>query len=266
MRKNAVVLAMLVVAVVSGSETLAQGASRDFRWTGRLSAGQSVEIRNVNGRIEAEPASGTEVEVLAVRKAGRYGDIEDVRIEAVPHRDGVTICAIYPSRRASRSDRCERGSGGGGDVGDTDVSVDFVVRVPRGVHFIGNNIAGSISAANLASDATVSTISGNIDVSAAGVVEAKTISGSIDARMGSARPGRDLRFKTISGNITLSVPAEFDAEFDASSLSGSIRSDFPIRIHQRRWVGTDAQGRIGSGSYGLSMETISGSIALLKSR
>lgn len=265
MRRNAVVMAMLFVAVAGGSDARAQEA-RDFRWTGRLSAGQSVEIRNVNGRIAAEPASGAEVEVLAVRKAGRYGEIEDVRIEAVPHRDGVTVCAIYPSRRASRSDRCERGSGGGGDIGDTDVSVDFVVRVPRGVHFVGNNIAGSIFAANLPSNATVSTISGNIDVSAAGVVEAKTISGSIEARMGSARPGRDLRFKTISGNITLSVPADFEAEFDASSLSGGIRSDFPIRIHQRRWVGTDAQGRIGTGSYGLSMETISGSIALLKSR
>lgn len=260
-------MAMLFVAFTSGADAQVQEPGQDFQWKGQLRAGQTVEIRGVNGSIDAQPASGTEVEVRAVRMPGRRGDLEDVRIETVPHADGVTICAIYPSRRNGRENTCEEGRNWSVNVEDNDVRVDFIVRVPRGVHFVGMTISGDIDAANLPGNATVTTVSGDIDVSASGVVEAKTVSGSIDARMGSARPGRDLGFKTVSGSITLYVPADFQADFEASTVSGEIESDFPVRVKRRRWVGVDADGRIGQGSsHALSMETVSGSIALLRAR
>ena len=81
----------------------------DFRWSGTVAAGKWIEIKGVNGAISAEPASGNQVEVTAVKRDGRRGRPEDVRIERVMHDGGVTICAVYPSGRRNRPNRCTAG-------------------------------------------------------------------------------------------------------------------------------------------------------------
>src|ERR1700756_2960457 len=68
-------------------------SDRDFHWSGKLAPDNVVEIKGVNGSIEAEAGSGDDVEVTA-EKSGP--DADDVKIVAVPHSDGITICAIYP--------------------------------------------------------------------------------------------------------------------------------------------------------------------------
>jgi hypothetical protein len=71
-------------------------ATNDFNWSGRLAPGQTLEIKGVNGWVRAERASGVEAQVTA-NKTGRRSDPDSVRIQVVPHADGVTICAVYPS-------------------------------------------------------------------------------------------------------------------------------------------------------------------------
>ncbi|MFI5008320.1 MAG: hypothetical protein ACHQKZ_12810, partial [Solirubrobacterales bacterium] len=66
--------------------------AEDFRWQGRVAAGAAVEIKGVNGGIDAEPASGNEVEVTAVKRA-RRSNPDEVEIKVVEHAGGVTICA-----------------------------------------------------------------------------------------------------------------------------------------------------------------------------
>ena len=77
--------------VVAGPAT-----AEDFAWRGRVGAGQTLEIRGVNGGITAD-ASGGEVEVTAVKR-GRNSDPASVEVKVVEHGGGVTICAVYPSR------------------------------------------------------------------------------------------------------------------------------------------------------------------------
>ena len=89
---------------------LAAQQNRDFAWTGTLAAGQILEIRGINGGIVAEGTSGRNVEVRATKR-GRDSDPATVTIEVVEHPDGVTICAVYPSRDESRPNRCEPGGG-----------------------------------------------------------------------------------------------------------------------------------------------------------
>lgn len=45
-------------------------AEDQFRWTGRVAQGKSIEVKGVNGSISAEPASGDQLEVTAI-KTGR---------------------------------------------------------------------------------------------------------------------------------------------------------------------------------------------------
>lgn len=240
-------------------------AQQDFRWSGPVAAGDRIEIKGVNGAIRAEPASGNQVEVTAVKRAGRRGEVEDVRIERVAHDGGVTICAIYPSGRRGRPNRCTPGEEWNTRVEDNDVRVEWVVRVPRGVHFRGANVNGAVSARSMPADAHVSTVNGAVTVSAAGVVEASTVNGDIDASTGAADAGRDLSFQTVNGDIVLQVPASFRARVDAELLNGRIRSDFPLQVTRGRYVGSTAEGQIGSGGHRLKMETVNGNLEIRRS-
>src|SRR5262245_47217902 len=81
-------------------------AAEDFHWQGLLASGKAIEIKGVNGRIEAVAGRGREVEVTAVKHGRHRGRPEDVDIKVVEHADGVTICAVYPSR-GSRANDCQ---------------------------------------------------------------------------------------------------------------------------------------------------------------
>ena len=77
--------------------------------------------------------------------------------------------------------------------------------------------------------------------------------------------GGDLDFHTVSGDITLRLPADFSADVDFSSLSGDLDTDFDMEIrnrHERRWVGSKVEGKIGGGGRDLSFHTISGDVEL----
>lgn len=237
----------------------------DFRWRGPVAAGDWIEIKGVNGGIRAEAADGNEVEVTAVKRRGREGRPEDVRIERVAHDGGVTICAIYPSSRRSRPNRCTAGDEWNSSVDDNDTRVEFVVRVPRGVHFLGATVNGAVEARSMPADATVSTVNGAVSVSAAGVVQASTVNGDVDVSTGRADAGRNLNFSTVNGDITLEVPAGFRARVDAELLNGRIRSDFPLSMSRGEYVGRSAEGEIGGGGRELRLRTVNGDIEIRRS-
>jgi hypothetical protein len=251
--------AALALAAYSPSEAPVQ---EDFRWSGAVAAGDRVEIKGVNGAIRAEPASGSQVEVTAVKRRGERGRVEDVRIERVVHDGGVTFCAVYPSGRRNRTNRCTPGDEWNTSVEDNDVRVEWTVRVPRGVHFLGATVNGAVNARNLLADASVSSVNGAVTVSAAGVVEASTVNGDIDATTGRADAGRDLHFATVNGDILLKVPANFQARVDAELLNGRIESDWPLEISRGRYVGASAEGEIGRGGHRLKMETVNGTLEI----
>jgi len=235
-------------------------AQGEFHWKGRLAAGKSIEIKGVNGDVDAVAGRG-EVDVTAVKRAKR-SDPDDVKIEVVEHADGVTICAVYPSD-GRRENTCGPGEGGHMSTHDNDVAVYFTVRVPAGVKFIGKTVNGEVEAANLESDVDATTVNGSVRISTSGYAEATTVNGSITASMGRANWTDGLAFTTVNGGITLDLPANLSTEVRASTVNGDILSDFPLtvtgRLGPRRVNGT-----IGSGGRQLALTTVNGSIKLRK--
>jgi len=235
--------------------------SDGFRWRGALAAGRVIEIKGIHGRVEAAPATGGEVEVVA-EKRGRRSNPAEVRVEVVEHAEGVTICAVYPTPDgSSRPNVCAPGEAGGMNVRNNDVSVDFTVRVPAGVRFYGRTVNGDVEAQNLTADVDVSTVNGSINVSTAGLVSAKTVNGSITAAMGRADWTDGLEFQTVNGAIELSLPASLSAEVEAETLNGDIQTDFPLTV-TGRFSKRHLTGTIGGGGRELRLKTVNGSVHL----
>jgi DUF4097 and DUF4098 domain-containing protein YvlB len=231
-----------------------------FRWNGRVAEGKSIEIKGVNGSISAEPASGNEIEVTAVKSAQR-SDPSQVTIKVVEHAGGVTICALYPSEDSSEPNTCEPGSGGHMNVRNNDVKVAFNVRVPARVGLIGHTVNGEIKAMDLSGNVESRTVNGSINISTSGFASAKTVNGDINATFKDANWPGSVDFKTVNGTITVELPATLNSKVDAATLSGEIASDFQLTTLE----GTNRKhlsGTIGAGGRELNLKTVNGSIHL----
>lgn len=258
----ALALAVSGLAGVSSPATAAAQNSdsrEEFRWQGQVQPGQNLEIRGVNGGIDAEPSSSGQIEVTALKTAEK-SDVREVRIVVVPHAQGVTICAVYPDVDGEPNE-CRPGGGGRNATRDNDVKVQFNVRVPAGVSFTGRTVNGGIKARDLDGRVSLNTVNGKIELSTASYATAKTVNGSITARLGRGDWQDALEMKTVNGSITVHLPGTVATDVNAKTVNGKILSDFPISIHEagkRSLKGTIG----GGGGRALALETVNGSITL----
>jgi hypothetical protein len=236
----------------------------DFRWQGRIAQGRSIEVKGVSGEVRAEATSGNEVEVVA-HKSARRSDPAGVRLQVVEHPGGITICAVYPNADSSKPNECKPGSGGHMNVRNNDVNVDFTVRVPQGVRFIGRNVNGGVEARSIGSDVEAYTVNGGININAAGTARAQTVNGSINAALGDANWTSTLEFKTVNGSITLDLPAQTNTQLQAETVNGDISTDFPLTV-QGRFGRRHVSGTIGSGGRDLQLETVNGDIRVRRAQ
>jgi hypothetical protein len=245
--------------------TLVAQRTAEFRWEGAIEAGKTLEIRGLNGEIDAMPATGSTVELVAVRHAEK-SDPNEVEIVVVEHAGGVRICAAYPLREGGVSGACDE------DRGDydkklkkNDIAVDFTVRVPAGVEFVGNTVNGAIEANSLRGDVRVHTVNGAVSASGTGTVEAHTVNGAIDVSMGQGTWNGTLSLHTVNGSINVGLPADVNASVVAQTVNGGLNSDFPLAVAAgKRWGPRRIEGSIGTGGGRLEMQTVNGSIELAR--
>ncbi len=239
---------------------LAAADERQWEWKGRVDRGKAVEIKGVNGAIRAERGSGAEVEVRA-RLRGKRDDPNTVKMEVIEHADGVTICAVYPSRDRDEPNECRPGGRGRMNVHKNDVSVEFTVRVPAGVNFIGRTVNGDVEALGIEGSVKAHTVNGGVDVSASGLAEATTVNGSITASLGRADWQGTMDFTTVNGSVTLELPANLNCDVSISTVNGHISSDYPLMV-EGRISPRHVKGTIGEGGRTLVVKTVNGSVQL----
>ncbi len=246
--------------LVGCGDDLTEPVEIDSEWRGQIAQGDRIEIKGVTGAIIATGASGNEV-VVTTTKTAQQSNPSSVTIEVVEHSEGVTICAVYPDVPGQAPNECAPGDQGNMSVSDNDVQVNFTVRVPAGVEFVGTTVAGDIMATDLQSDAFVTTVAGNATVTTTGIGEATTVTGSVTADIRATDWGQDLAFSSVTGNIAVTIPFDANAEVVATVVSGIITSDFPLtRVSDSR-----VEGTIGNGTWKLTLSTVTGNVALHQS-
>jgi putative adhesin len=250
--------AVLTTVVLACGASLAF-AQTPFDWRGPIGSGQTLEVRGVNGEINATVSGSGDAEVHATKSANR-SDPEQVRVAVVPHAGGILVCAIYPTPPGREPNTCEPGPNHRSNTDNNDTQVRFDVKVPAGVKFVGKTVNGDVTA-ELNGDAEGHTVNGSVKVSTTGNARANTVNGSLDVTMGRADFPEGAKFSTVNGGIVLRVPSYLNANLKASVQNGSIESEFPIavtRMVDRRRI----EGTIGSGGQDLQVSTVNGSIKL----
>jgi hypothetical protein len=265
---NRVLLSVLTLVTIAPALGAQGQTDREFRWEGALSSGRTIYVRNMNGGIRVERATGGSEAQVQGQKRWRRGNPEDVRIEVTrvgPGNQDVLVCAWWRQTtdcdeqgyRTESNDRNWRDR-------DNDVAVEFTIRVPAGVRLDISTVNGGLEIRGATSVVEANTVNGGIRAeSSGGPVNANTVNGDIEVRMGDSG-NQDLRFETVNGSIEVYVPDGLNAEVEMRTVNGRVGSDFPMtvsgRINPRRLRAT-----IGSGGRRISLETVNGSVELRKS-
>jgi hypothetical protein len=223
-----------------------------FNWHGPIARGSSVEIRGINGNVRAEASTSGEVEVNATVEGepSSASASSSVQVHLVRHENGVTICSVFPGEKVCRPM---------GDPGPG-TRVNFVVRVPEGVHFLGSTVNGGVEAESLKSDVQAYTVNGQVRVSTTGTVQAKTVNGSITASLSKPFWSKAPELSTVNGAIRLVLPPSSNAAVQAETKNGKIVTDFEAK---GKVTDQEVVGRIGGGGgRPLILRTINGTIEL----
>ncbi len=261
-RTCSVVAFALAFLFALASVSVAQTQSGDeWRWSGKLAPDQVLQIKNVNGSIEADGVNGDTIEVVAY-KSGE--DKDQVRVEMVNGGDGITICAVYPGHNNS----CSAGDGYHQEVHDVHAKVEFTVKIPRNLRFDARTVNGKVRADGLGRFARASSVNGSVDVSTDAWAQATTVNGGLKVRMGRADWDGTLKLTTVNGSIDLEVPANLSTDVRFSAVNGSLESDLPLTISSQsgRWGPKKLEGRIGSGGRELQVSSVNGSVHIRSGR
>jgi hypothetical protein len=299
LRGPVVLLALVAAPALTGAQTLLGRSDSVFTWRGALPAGALLTVRNHNGPIEVRPASGSQVELRAEKRA-RYGNVTDVAFDvSTGSRGDVTICSTFRDNNPCDEDRR---SSNGDDDWRRGVTVAMTVLVPRGAQVrvgTGNGtvsverVGGEVSASTgngrvnvLNTDGAVRVSTGNGDVevreakgavrvstgngrvtvtTAQGPVEARSGNGDIDVRMTALRPSEDMTFSTGSGDVRVTLPTDYNGELDATTGNGTISSDFDLKL-EGRMSPRRVRATIGTGGARLRLATGNGGLELRKAR
>jgi len=260
-------ICLVMISLLGAAPARAQTEKRtvfsehDFHWQGQLKAGQTLEVINRNGEIEASAASGDEVRVAGIRRGN--DDDGDLFIEVVEYSDGVTICAVHA--RDKTPGRCHRGGVSSESIGwhGTRAKINFDVQVPRGVRFNALTTNGNVLGRNLASVVEAATTNGKVEVSTSEWASATTTNGGIRVSMGSAKWSGELQVKSTNGSVDVTLPASAEFKLDAATTNGGIHTDFPITV-QGSFNSKELSGTVGSGGRELKVATTNGTIKLMK--
>jgi hypothetical protein len=225
----------------------------------------TVDIEIVSGSIHVLAWEKNEVAV-----AGTVGS-------------GVSELAVAGS---DRNVRISIETDGDDHRGRRDISADLEIKVPRGAKVNVETVSapvtvdgttGEVRIESVSGDVTVGgaprradlqVVSGRIRLKSSAPVEyfgAETVSGDIEFEGGLDRRA-ELNAQSVSGRITLRLPAATAADFDVSTFSGGIANDFGPQAEQTsKYVPSkELSFATNGGGADVTVESFSGAIALKK--
>jgi hypothetical protein len=241
-------------------------------------------VKNIRGSVEIHPGEDGVIQVKASKKANT-GDEKRTEIELTQETDGtVTAATRFPD------------SGWNWMFGSHPCEVDYVIKAPRQCSLKLSGVSNTVLAEGFEGDASVNTVSGEVTLrdlksslrihTVSGDVTGERLSGSLDVDTVSGDvtlKGSDLKsirtnsvsgdmriatplsdglynFKSVSGDVHLTLPVETHCTAELHSVSGDVVSAFPVSglSHHHGSQTIIVQG----GGARVSMNSVSGDLSL----
>jgi hypothetical protein len=219
-----------------------------------IKPGGQLEIVNTNGQIHASPATGSQVEVRAIREA-RAGSEEASRalLQKSEMREEVA-----PDRVVIEAPEAQ----GRGGFGRTQLTVRYEVRVPPGLKMRLKTQNGEVRLDDVSSDRIEATTTngGITGRGVSGAVEAQTVNGGIT--MDLAAVTGDSRLTTVNGGIVLTLAPGVNANLEATVVNGGVQVRDGLQLTADEQSRQRVAGRLGNGGPRIVIQTTNGGVRL----
>jgi Toastrack DUF4097 len=128
-----------------------------------------------------------------------------------------------------------------------------------------DTVAGDLEAQGLDGRVGFKSVSGDLTLADGSLerLDAKTLSGRVTADIGLA-DGGTVRVATVSGDVTIRLPASASTKVHLRSTTGRVQSDFPGLQAARAPGASSLTGQLGAAAGEVSVTTMSGQVTLLE--
>jgi Putative adhesin len=128
-----------------------------------------------------------------------------------------------------------------------------------------NTVSGALEAQGVNGKLSFSTVSGDLTLADGWLerMDANAVSGDVTADV-DLDPLGGMHVTTVSGEVTLRLPAEADTQVNLHSMSGDVRSEFTELRRSSAPASHSVSGSLGAGSGHVSVTTMSGRVMLLR--
>lgn len=225
-----------------------RGHACEVRDTRMTAPGSALTVdASPNGGIRIEAWDQADVLVRAVVQT--WGDTDAEARDVLPQ---VRVTAAGGRVLTEGPDRDR----------DRGWSVSYRIWAPRGTPLALTAHNGGISIHGMRGTSRLETTNGGITLDdVGGEVDGRTANGGVTVRLSGARwDGAGMRLETTNGGVNLTLPRDYSAALELSTVNGGFRSDLPIPV-------TDSRQRtlrttLGSGGPLLAMRTTNGGVRI----
>ena len=128
-----------------------------------------------------------------------------------------------------------------------------------------HTVSAALEAQGINGKLNFNTVSGDLTLADGWLerLDANAVSGDVTADI-DLDPLGGMHVTTVSGEVTLRLPAEADAQINLQSMSGDVRSEFAELRQRSAPASHTVSGSLGAGSGHVSVNTVSGRVMLMR--
>lgn len=210
-------------------------------------------LDNVNGAVEITSWSESVIKVEATISADHQDALDRVNIKMQQKGQKVSVETDYEENSRWGNNQSAQVTYRVWLPSDTNLSKIESVNGRLTIENITGEVNaqvvnGSIKAKGLTSNSKISSVNGSIKV------YYQAVSDNL----------KNIDIETVNGSIKLYLPNSINANLDLETMHGSIKTDFGLSAQKNTFTGNSLRGNIGSGDVGINMESVNGSIKVMK--
>lgn len=213
----------------------------------------SLHLANINGGVEIQGWRKDEIRITATVTAENQTERDRINLEFSESSSEVSVETTYQ----------KQSSWGNNSAG----KVDYIIMVPFGLALTDIELVnGSLVMDKVEGKIKANIVNGTVNVQGlAANLELNSVNGSIKASYQQVGNNIDsVELTTVNGSIKLYMPSELSAIINAETMHGSIDTAFGLSSEKKMFSGRHLSGTVGSGDITINLESVNGSIKVLK--
>jgi len=147
-------------------------------------------------------------------------------------------------------------------------SVSYEVFVPQRTDLVASTTNGGVTVADVKGDMKLDTTNGGINLARlAGHVKGSTTNGGVHIELeGSRWDGDSLEVGTTNGGVSVDMPDNYSARFQAETTHGGLTAEIPGATINKGWISRSLDVTAGSGGGLIKVTTTNGGVHIGKAK